>query len=137
MKGSRRLLSSAKVKRPIGSATQAWSILGPGRMIITSGLTSRDNETGAVIHAGDIRAQTRQTFENLKLVLAEDGATLDDAVKVTTYLVRRDDFDAMWEVRRNYFTKELPASTTVIVSGLADERLLIEVEVIAFMPVSQ
>lgn len=134
MMGSRKLLSSPKVKRPIGSSTQAWSVSGPGRTIYTSGLTSRDNETGAVVHAGDIRGQTRQTFENLRLVLAEGGATFEHVVKATTYLTRLSDFDAMWEVRKGYFVTEPPASSTIIIASLADERMLIEVELIAFVP---
>jgi enamine deaminase RidA (YjgF/YER057c/UK114 family) len=61
-------------------------ITGTGRTNFSSGLTSRDNSTGEVMHAGDPAAQTAQTLENLKLVLAEGGATLADVVKITTFI---------------------------------------------------
>lgn len=129
----KRVLKSAKINRPLGWSSQGWSVSGPGRMIFTSGLTSRDS-TGAVVHVGDIRGQTRQVFENLKLVLAEDGATLADIVKVTVFIRNLADFDALQEVRKPYFLKNPPASTTVVISSLADERLLVEIEAIACVP---
>jgi 2-iminobutanoate/2-iminopropanoate deaminase len=102
-------------------------------LIFTSGFTSRDNETGAVLHTGDIRGQTRQTLENLKLVLAEDGATLEDVVKVTVFITKLADFDGLQEVRRQYFPQDAPASSAIVISSLADERLLVEIEAIAFV----
>lgn len=129
----KRILKSPKINRPVGWSSEAWSIAGPGRMIYTSGFTSRD-QTGGVAHAGDIRAQTHLVFENLKLVLAEDGATLADVIKVTIYLKNLSDFDGMHEVRKSYFATNPPAATTVVVSSLADERLLLEIEAIAFLP---
>ena len=129
----KRILKSAKINRPVGWSSEAWSVTGPGRMIYTSGFTSRDI-TGGVVHAGDIRSQTRQVLENLKLVLAEDGATLSDVIKVTIYLRNLSDFDGMHEVRKTYFPANPPAATTIIISSLADERLLLEIEAIAFVP---
>jgi 2-iminobutanoate/2-iminopropanoate deaminase len=129
----KRVLTSSKIKRPLGWSSQAWSVSGTGRMIFTSGLTSRDGITGAVVHVGDVRGQTRQVFENLKLVLAEDGATLADIVKVTVFIRNLSDFDAIQEERKPYFPKDPPASSTVVISSLADERLLIEIEAVAFV----
>jgi 2-iminobutanoate/2-iminopropanoate deaminase len=128
----KRVLKSSKINRPLGWSSQAWSVSGAGRMIFTSGLTSRDG-TGAVVNVGDVRAQTRQVLENLKLVLAEDGATLADIVKVTVFIRNLSDFDAIQEVRRPYFPTDPPASSTVVISSLADERLLIEIEAVAFI----
>jgi len=127
----KRPLTSPRVKRPVGWSSQAWSVVTPAKFIFTSGLTSRDHVTGEVAHVGDIRGQTRQVHENLKLVLAEGGAALADIVKVTVYLRALADFDAFQEVRREYFPKDPPASTTVVISSLADERLLIEIEAVA------
>jgi 2-iminobutanoate/2-iminopropanoate deaminase len=130
----RKVLNSAQVKRPVGWSSQGWLIAGTGRTIFSSGLTSRDNSTGEVMHAGDPAAQTAQTLENLKLVLAEAGATLADVVKITTFICDRAHFQAVMDVRRHYFPKDPPASSTVIVSGLSDPRLLVEIEAIAFVP---
>jgi 2-iminobutanoate/2-iminopropanoate deaminase len=122
----KKVLSSPTVKRPVGWSSQGWLISGPGRTVFSSGLTSRDNITGA--------AQTAQTLENLKLVLAEGGATLADVIKVTTFICRLVDFQIVQDVRREYFPKDPPASSTVVVSSLSDERLLVEIEAVAFVP---
>jgi reactive intermediate/imine deaminase len=106
----------------------------PARMIFVSGLISLD-ETGSVVGPGDIRAQTRQILENLKAILAEGNASLDDVVKVTVFVRDMGDFQAIHEVRGEYFTKDLPASTMVEVSRLVDERLLIEIEAVAVIEV--
>ena len=126
----KQVLASPKINRPVGWSSQAWSVSGPARMIFTSGLTSRDS-TGEVVYVGDAAAQTRQVLENLKLVLAEDGATLEDIIKVTVFTRNLADFAAIQEVRRAYFPRNPPASTLVVISSLADERLLVEIEAIA------
>lgn len=130
---SKQVLASPQIKRPLGWSSQAWMVRGPGRMIFVSGLTSRD-ENGEVVHAGDVKAQSQQVFKNLEKVLAEGGATLSDVVKVTVFLCNRADFPAFHEVRRAAFLKDPPASSAVIVSGLIDERTLVEVEAVAFVP---
>jgi reactive intermediate/imine deaminase len=127
----KQVLSSAKVKRPVGWSSQAWAVTTPAKFIFTSGLTPRDTITGAVAHVGDPEAQTRLTLENLKAVLAEGGATLQDIVKVTVYIRNLADFDAVQKVRREYFPQDPPASTLVVISSLADERLLVEIEAVA------
>jgi 2-iminobutanoate/2-iminopropanoate deaminase len=127
---SKQILTSPKLSRPLGVYSQATMVVAPARMIFVSGLISRD-ETGSVVGPGDIRAQTRQILENLKAILAEGNATLDDVVKVTVFIRDMGDFQAIHEVRGEYFTKDLPASTMVEVSRLVGEQSLIEIEAIA------
>ncbi len=103
-------------------------------MIFTSGMTSRDNVTGAVVHPNDIDGQTRQTLKNLALTLAEDGARPEHVVKMTVFLTRFEDFDGTWKARNEFFPKDAPAASTVIVSSLADKDMLIEIEAVAFVP---
>jgi len=126
-------LTSPKVKRPIGWSSHAWMVSTPGRMIFVSGLTSRDDKTGAVVHIGDVKAQSEQVFKQLEMILAEGGATLADVVKVTVFLCNRKDFPAFHEARRKAFLKDPPASSAVLVAGLIDERTLVEVEAVAFV----
>lgn len=96
--------------------------------LFVSGNVGLDPETGAVAE-GDIRAQTRQTLENLKAVVESLGSSLDDAVKVQVYLVNIDDFPGMNEVYKEYFT-EPPARTTVGINALARPEFLVEIDVI-------
>lgn len=82
----------------------------------------------------DIREQTRRVMDNLQMVLEAAGARFQDVVKITKFLTRMDEQDAVWEVMRGYFGDHLPTSTTVEVSALVTPGLRVEVEMIAVMP---
>lgn len=89
---------------------------------------------GALVGAGDLRAQTEQVFENLRAILEANGATFDDAVKIQTYLTTLDDLAGYREVRSRYITSEPPASTSVQVVALVVPEALVEVDVVAVVP---
>ncbi len=78
----------------------------------------------------DAEAQARQVLENLARVVASAGATLDDVVRTTVYLVNRDDRAAVGKVRRQYFADPPPANTLLIVAGLAAPEYLVEIDAI-------
>lgn len=103
-----------------------------GDTIYVSGQVSTDRD-GNVVGKGDMRAQTRRTIENIRHVLAAEGASLDDVVKVTMYLTDMSRADEAREVRKQYFFNHPPASTGVEVNRLAHPDFLIEIEVIAVM----
>ena len=87
---------------------------------------------GELVGPGDIRAQARQVFENLKVALGSVGAGFEQVVKLNFYLVDATQLPAVREVRDQYVdTARPPASTAVEVRGLALEGLLIEVEAVA------
>lgn len=82
---------------------------------------------------GGLSAQTTQVFENLKVALASVGATFDDVVKVTTYIVNYTPAarQTLIETRAKYFNMQNPpASTLVGVQALAFPGLLVEVDAI-------
>jgi reactive intermediate/imine deaminase len=66
-----------------------------------------------------IVGQTRQTFENMKAVLAYAGSSLERVVRCTVFLVDMRDYAKMNEVYASYFPKDPPARSTVAGSGLA------------------
>ena len=75
---------------------------------------------------------SRQTLENMRSVLSQLGATMDDVVKVTIFVTDISHFNEIHEVRREYFKKgNYPASTIVEINRLALEDLMIEIEAIA------
>lgn len=82
----------------------------------------------------DIRVQTRAVIENIRDILASQGATLADLVEVTTYLVNMNDFGGYNEVYAEYFNYDGPARTTVAVHQLPHPHLLIEIRAVAFKP---
>jgi reactive intermediate/imine deaminase len=128
------ILKSPKVAspRPGQIMSQGVKVTG-GTTVYTSGQVAR-NSQGEVVGVEDAGAQTRQVLENLKSVLAEAGATLDDIVKVVVYVTDVDDFTAIHKVRAEYFKDDYPASTLVEVSALAGPELLVEIEAIAVIP---
>jgi 2-iminobutanoate/2-iminopropanoate deaminase len=121
------LIRAPGLSEPISHYSDA---VRAGNTIYVSGQASLDAD-GRLVGAGDVVAQTRQTLENMKRVLAAAGAALDDVVKVTVYLADRDDRPKVNEVRREYFQDNRPASTLVEISRFAIEGMLVEIDAIA------
>jgi 2-iminobutanoate/2-iminopropanoate deaminase len=82
----------------------------------------------------DATSQTRQTLENLRTMLAANGATLADVVRVTVYVTDMRHFEEIAAVRLEAFPEDGPASTIVEVRALALPGLLIEIDAIAVLP---
>jgi reactive intermediate/imine deaminase len=99
-------------------------------MIYTAGLVAWD-ENGKLVGRGDVRAQTRQIFANMRAVLAEAGAGFDDILKCNVYLSDMRFFPLMNEEFRTAFPKDPPARTTVQ-AALAEPEMLVEIEAVAF-----
>jgi len=115
--------------------TQLVEISG-GRTILISGQVAYDKD-GKVVGKGDIRAQSKQVFENLKAALDSVGATFNDVVKLNTFMVNiPENLEGHREVRGQYLAKNehQPASTTVGVAALVNPDLLLEVEAVVVLP---
>ena len=122
------------VAAPMGTYSQAVRVeTGDAVWIHVSGQIAIDLE-GDLVGPGDVRAQTRQVFENLKAILEANGATFADAVKIGTYLTTLDDLAGMREVRSEYLTSEPPASTAVQVVALVVPDAVIEIDLVAVVP---
>ena len=104
-----------------------------GDLLFVSGCVALDAD-GNLVGEGDVVAQTRQVFENIRLCLAAAGASFADVVKVTTFLTNIDDRPAVNTVRKEVFGDARPASTLVEVSALVLPEFLIEVEAVAVVP---
>lgn len=104
-----------------------------GKTIYVSGQVSV-NERGEVVGKGDLRAQTQQAFENIRIALAGVGATFRDVIKTNLYVVglKPEQVPIIREVRSRYVSAEQPpASTLVGVSALVHADWLIEIEAVA------
>lgn len=102
-----------------------------GRTIYISGQVALDR-TGAIVGAGDLRAQTRQVFENLKAALAAVGATFGDVAKITIFMLDVSQSQIVREIRADFLVAgREPASTLVEIRRLAREEFLIEIEAVA------
>ena len=108
---------------------------GPNRLIFIAGQLGLDMENKLVGMAGDFRAQANKAIDNLKLALADAGATINDVVKINNYLVDMSHIAIFREVRDQHFNMAAPpASTTVAISQLARPGALFEIEAIAVLP---
>ena len=124
----KNILSTEKAPAAIGPYSQGVS--APIRsLVITSGQLPIDPATGAFPEGG-IAAQTRQSLENVKAVLAADGLGLEDVVKTTVFLKDMNDFAAMNEVYATYFSANPPARSAVEVARLPKDAL-VEIEAFA------
>jgi enamine deaminase RidA (YjgF/YER057c/UK114 family) len=118
--------------------THGWTHVvttGGGKTIHISGQTGID-AAGNVVGKGDLKRQTEQTFENLKLALAAAGATWNDVVVTRLYVVnlKPEHVPIIREVRSRYVSaRQPPASTLVGVSALVGADWLIEIEAMAFV----
>ena len=122
------------VAAPVGTYSQAVRVeTGDAVWIHVSGQIAIDLE-GNLVGPGDLRAQTRQVFENLRAILKAHGATFADVVKIGTFLTTLDDLAGMREVRSEYLTSEPPASTAVQVVALVVPDALIEIDLVAVVP---
>ncbi|GAB4029819.1 RidA family protein [Spirosoma gilvum] len=91
------------------------------------------NANGDILNKGDFRGQAKQVFENLKTALTAAGATFNDIIKLTYYVVNTDSekISIVREIRGQYVTgPNPPASTYMGVQGLYDKDVLIEIEAV-------
>ena len=103
-----------------------------GNLVFVAGQTGRHPATGEV--GRDIREQTRNTLERIKVILAAAGTSVDNVLSALTHLTRREDLAAYNEEYAKYFPTDKPARTTVTVASLNSPELLIEITVIACIP---
>lgn len=129
MKGKPDLTRYARVRRA-------------GPLLFVAGVSSRqadDSIKGAGKHPTgavhlDVRAQTEGAIENLRAILAEQGASLEDVVDLTCFLTSMNDFGDFNEIYNQYFSSAPPTRTTVGVHQLPDPALCIELKAIAYRP---
>ncbi|MBN8989568.1 MAG: RidA family protein [Rhizobiales bacterium] len=129
---TKEIFSPATLPPPTGYSHVAK--VNRGTLIYIAGQVSAD-ASGKLVGEGNFEAQVEQVFRNLKLALEAAGATMTDIVKLNTYLVAevsQDDLPKMRTIRDRYLnTEKPPASTLVVVSRLARQGWLIEIEVVA------
>lgn len=110
-------------RTPIHS-DQAPAAIGPysqavraGDTVYLSGQIPVDPDTGELV-AGDIEAQARQAFANLKAICEQAGGSLDDVVRAGLYLTDLSQFAKVNAVMAEYFQTPYPARSTIEVPAL-------------------
>lgn len=107
-------------------------VVRSGRTVYLAGQVPLDRN-GALVGAGDLAAQTKQVFENMKVALDAAGASYADVVEMTTYLTDVSQIDAYRKVRDQYMSAPLPAASLVEVKGLFRKDVMIEISAVAVL----
>ena len=121
----KQVIATTAAPEAIGPYSQAVETAG---MIFLSGQLPINPATGTMPEG--IQAQTRQSFENIKAILAKAGCTVDHIVKTTVFLADMSLFGAMNEVYAQQFDGAFPARSAFAVKELP-KQALVEIEVIA------
>jgi reactive intermediate/imine deaminase len=111
---SKQIISTPAAPAAIGIYSQA---VRAGNTIWVSGQIPLDPKTKELV-TGDIEAQVRQVFENLKAIVEAAGAGFDDVVKATVFLTDLAHFGLVNKVMAEYFREPYPARAAVGVAAL-------------------
>lgn len=125
--GRERVSQGSRFEREIGYSRAVVD----GRWVFVSGTTGYDYATMTI--SDDVVAQCRQTLANIDDALTRAGASADDVVRVRYLVPNAEDFEPCWPLLRDYFGTAVPAATMMVV-GLADPAMKIEIEVTALTP---
>jgi 2-iminobutanoate/2-iminopropanoate deaminase len=124
----REAVSTPAAPKAIGPYSQA---VRAGSLLFVSGQIPLDPETGTIVD-GDLAAQTHRVFRNLGAILEAAGASFDNVVRTTVFLVDMNDFPAMNEIYATYFSSPAPARATVQAARLPRDARL-EIDLIAVL----
>ncbi|MFL6051540.1 MAG: RidA family protein [Actinoallomurus sp.] len=121
--------------RTDGAPAPAWVFsqgVRKGPILQVSGQGPQDPVTGQYLHAGDVKAQTRRTLDNVRAVLEAGGASVEDVLMFRVYLTKRADFAPMNEEYAAFIAEHVkdgvkPCRTTVFVE-LPNETMLVEID---------
>ena len=122
------------MRRLISSGSKFETEIGYSRAVVdgdwafVAGTTGFDYAAGTI--SPDVSEQAEQTLRNIEHALTQAGFSFADVVRVHYILPDAADFEPCWPVLRRYFGEARPAAT-MIVAGLADPRMKIEIEVTA------
>lgn len=130
---ARRFVEPVGLEKPLGLYSYLMTVR-PGRLAYIAGQVAVD-ETGNTVEPGDLPAQTCQVFQNLERVLESVGATFDNVVKFTAYIVRGQCVEEFVEIRKDVFARifpdgDYPSHTLLFIDPLVHEDRVIETEAV-------
>lgn len=110
-----------------------WSnAIKAGDFLFVSGQVSRSFDGKTIEGKGEFE-QSMIIFTQIKKLVEAAGATLDDVVKMTIFVVNIKQNTEVWRARQQFFKDDFPASTLVQVAALGSPEVLVEIEVVAHL----
>lgn len=130
---TRSYINPESVVAPPGNFS--WAVRAD-KTLYLAGQVGIDKD-GNTVDPKDAGAQTRQALLNIDATLRELGGSLDNIVRTTTYVVGRENLPGVRAGRKAIMDEGLmtvvPANTLLVISGLASEDWLVEIEATAVL----
>jgi enamine deaminase RidA (YjgF/YER057c/UK114 family) len=111
----------------------SMSVRATGTHVFLRGQVGQDLK-GRMVGVGDPAAQAEQAMANVKTLLKEQGAKLEDICKITVYITDRAFREPVYRVVGKWLKGVFPVSTGLIVQGLARPEWVMEIDVWAVIP---
>lgn len=119
-----------RLPKPVGPYSPGMAF---DRLIFVSGQGATDPATGRLV-SDDIAQQTEQCLKNVQAILEAAGSGLPYVLRCGVFLIDMREFASMNSVYGRMFGEHRPARTTVQVSALPGDGLLVEIDAIAYTP---
>jgi 2-iminobutanoate/2-iminopropanoate deaminase len=130
-RSSLRALSPPSIPPPFARYSHGIAVPPGYRLVVTSGQLGIGPDAQIPT---DCEAQAEFCFANIAAILAEDGMTLANVVRLNAYVTGREHMQGYMRVRDRQFPETPPASTLMIVSGFTRVEFVVEIEAIAAAP---
>ena len=127
--GGRRVLGASDPA--FAGRTYVAAVARAGTPLFISGLTAARPD--GTVEGDSVAAQAREIFAQLARILAEAGAGPANVVKTTDYILSREGYRTVADVRREFFGEHFPAATGIVVKELLGRGVLIEMDAVAML----
>jgi 2-iminobutanoate/2-iminopropanoate deaminase len=123
-----RALSPSTIRPPLARYSHGIAVPANHRLVITAGQLGIGLDESI---PADSEGQANICFANISAILAEDGMTMADIVRLSVYVTAREHMDGYRRARDRYFPGTPPTTTLIMVAGLVRPEFVIEIEAIA------
>lgn len=110
------------------------AVIAQGKMIFVRGQVSQDLDSRESLHLGNPGLQTKETMQNIDMLLKECGSCMSHVCRIVVYLTDIRNREVVYQEMGKWLKGVYPCSTGIVVSALARPEWLLEIEVTAVIP---
>ena len=123
------------IAKPRGSYSHVAQAAGAGKVVAIAGQVALD-PAGNVVGPGDIEQQAAQVYKNLENALRAAGCNWGNVLQTMTFLTRKEDIAKFAAYRSREMPRlfpggKFPPNTLLVVSALASDDLVLEIQALA------